>query len=118
EKRLVAYVVPEPGQPLTNSELRGFLKQKLPEYMVASAFVMLDALPLTPNGKIDRRALPASDQARSDSQRDFVAPRTPTEEVLAGIWAQLLGIEQVGIYDDFFELGGHSLLATRLISRV
>jgi amino acid adenylation domain-containing protein len=116
-KRLVAYVVPNQQQTPTLSNLRSFLKQKLPDYMVPSAFVLLDALPLTPNGKLDRAALPVPDQARP-GQGPFVAPRTPTEEVLAGIWAEVLGLEQLGIHDDFFELGGHSLLATQVISRL
>jgi amino acid adenylation domain-containing protein len=115
-KRLVAYVVPKQEQP-TTSELRSFLKEQLPDYMVPSAFVMLEALPLTPNGKVDRRALPAPDTTRSSLEAGFVPPRTPTEEVLAAIWADVLGIE-VGIQDDFFELGGHSLLATQIISRL
>jgi acyl carrier protein len=86
--------------------------------MVPSAFVMLDALPLTPNGKVDRRALPAPDRTRLVSTQTFASPRTPIEEVLAGIWAQVLGCEPVDIHDNFFDLGGHSLLATQVISRV
>ncbi|MBI5649978.1 MAG: amino acid adenylation domain-containing protein [Chloroflexi bacterium] len=100
------------------ADLRLFLKTKLPEYMVPSAFVLLDALPLTPNGKVDRHALPAPDFARREGGRDFVAPRTPVEEMLAGIWRAILGGEQIGIRDNFFEMGGHSLLATQLVSRV
>ena len=118
EKCLVAYVVPVPEHPPTMSELRDFLTQKLPEYMSPSAFVMLDSLPLTPNGKIDRRALPAPDHARPELSGTFVAPRTPIEEMLAGIWAEVLRLDQVGIHDNFFELGGHSLLATQVISRL
>jgi len=117
-KRLVAYVVPEQEPAPTTSELRHFLKEKLPKYMVPSAFVTLETLPLTPSGKVDRRALPAPDGARPELEGDYVAPRTPVEEELVSIWAQLLGIERVGIYDNFFELGGHSLLATQLISRL
>ncbi|QDL09660.1 non-ribosomal peptide synthetase [Brasilonema octagenarum UFV-E1] len=116
-KRLVAYIVPQKEQTLTVSELRGFLKEKLPEYMVPSAIVILEALPLTPNGKLDRRALPAPD-LHSEITDKYVAPRNPIEEILSLIWAQVLKIEQVGIYDNFFELGGHSLLATQLVSRV
>ncbi len=100
------------------AELRVFLKSKLPDYMVPSAFVMLNALPLTPNGKLDRNALPAPDWSRRDLENTFVAPRTPVEEMLAGIWKRVLGIEQVGVHDNFFEMGGHSLLATQLVSRV
>ena len=117
EKRLVAYVVPNQERVPTTSELCSFLKAKLPEYMVPSAFVMLEALPLTPNGKVDRRALPMPDQARPEDST-FVAPRTPVEEVLAGIWSQVLGLERISVYDNFFELGGHSLLATQVISRL
>jgi amino acid adenylation domain-containing protein len=119
EKRLVAYVVPE-GQrrkPQT-SELRGFLQEKLPEYMVPSAFVELEELPLTPNGKVDRRALPAPDPSGFRSEATYVAPRTPVEEQLAGIWEQVLALERVGVHDDFFELGGHSLLAVRVVTRL
>ncbi|HIP97139.1 MAG TPA: amino acid adenylation domain-containing protein, partial [Anaerolineae bacterium] len=126
DKRLVAYVVPkdagseteDEGPPSFVSELRGFLKEKLPDYMVPSAFVTLDALPLTPTGKVDRRALPAPDGLRPELEREYVAPRTPTEEKLVAICAELLGIHRVGVYDNFFDLGGHSLLATQFISRV
>ncbi|MEJ1929745.1 amino acid adenylation domain-containing protein [Nostoc sp. NIES-2111] len=116
DKRLVGYVVAHQHCQLTMDELRQFLKAKCPEYMVPSAFVILDSLPLTPNGKIDRRALPAPDLQSKLS--DYVAPRTPIEEMLAQIWAQILKLEQVGIHDNFFELGGHSLLATQLLSRI
>ncbi len=119
KKGLVAYSVAHLQQvPPSPSELRGFLKDKLPDYMVPAAFVMLDAMPLNPNGKVDRRALPAPDASHFIAANNFVAPRTPTEETLAAIWAQVLGLEQVGIYNNFFELGGHSLLATQVISRV
>ncbi|NMF64063.1 non-ribosomal peptide synthetase [Brasilonema octagenarum UFV-E1] len=118
EKRLVAYVVPDQEQPITTSELRRFLKEKLPEYMVPSAFILLDKLPLTPNGKVDRLALPAPDGIRPELEETFVAPRNPVEEVLALIWSEVLRVEQVGIYDNFFELGGHSLLATQVLSRL
>jgi amino acid adenylation domain-containing protein len=117
-KCLVAYIVPT-GQPMpTASELRRGLAENLPDHMVPSAFVMLDALPLTPNGKVDRHVLPAPDRARPDLVNTFVAPRTPTEEVLARIWAEVLSLDRVGIHDNFLELGGHSLLATQIISRV
>jgi amino acid adenylation domain-containing protein/thioester reductase-like protein len=116
-KRLVAYVVPQPEQALTSSALRGFLKEKLPDYMVPSAFVLLEALPLSPNGKVNRQALPLPALARPSLEQPFVAPRTPTEKTLAGIWAEVLGIERVGIHDDFFELGGHSLLTTQVAFR-
>ncbi|HEX7240375.1 MAG TPA: amino acid adenylation domain-containing protein, partial [Longimicrobiaceae bacterium] len=112
ERRLVAYVVGEASA----AELRARLKGRLPEYMVPSAFVALEALPLTPGGKVDRRALPAPE--RTGEVDAYVAPRTPTEEILAGIYAEVLGVERVGATDDFFALAGHSLLAMRLVSRV
>ena len=117
-KRLAAYVVLAKEKACTTSELRNFLKQKLPEYMVPVDFVLLDSLPLTPNGKLDRKRLPAPEGIRPDSIESFVAPRTPIEEALVAIWAKLLGINQVGIRDNFFELGGHSLLAVRLFSEI
>jgi amino acid adenylation domain-containing protein len=117
DKRLVAYLITEGREP-TAGELRGFLREKLPDYMVPAAFMVLEALPLTHSGKVDRRALPAPDQTRSEVESTFVAPRTPIEELLAGIWARVLGIEQVGVHDNFFELGGHSLLANRVTSRI
>ena len=110
-KRLVAYVVLSKETAVSLHTLRSFLQTKLPDYMVPAAFVVLDALPLTPNGKIDRQALPAPDQTRPSLGEAFVAPRTPTEELLAGIWAHVLGVESVGLHDNFFALGGHSLLA-------
>ncbi|WP_416212277.1 non-ribosomal peptide synthase/polyketide synthase [Nostoc sp. DedSLP03] len=117
EKRLISYIVLQPEQPPTVRELRSFLKSKLPEYMVPSAFVILESLPLTSNGKIDRRALPAPEPS-SESREKYVAPRTPLEEILAQIWVQVLKVELVGTHDNFFTLGGHSLLATQLVSRV
>jgi len=118
EKRLVAYLVAGSPQQPTVSDLRAFVLSKLPEYMLPSVFVWLEALPLTPNGKLDRRALPVPAPTRPDLEKEYVAPRTPVEEVLVSIWRQVLGIELVGIYDSFFELGGHSLLATQVVSRV
>ena len=99
-------------------EWRHFLEQKLPEYMIPSAFVTLNTLPLTSNGKIDRRALPAPDRIDLTSGDALAAPRTELEHLLSGIWAQVLGISTLGIHDNFFELGGHSLLATQIITRV
>jgi amino acid adenylation domain-containing protein len=116
--RLVAYLVAAHEPAPTVSELRGFLEEKLPEYMVPSAFVLLDALPLTPHGKVDRRALPATDGTRPELNKPFVAPRTPTEKLLAEIWAQVLGVEPIGVQDNFFDLGGHSLLATQIMFRL
>ena len=145
EKRLVAYVVPNqetewqasslilpkddkdrvaeeiplsPPHPLTWSALRRHVQAKLPDYMLPSAFVELDALPLTPNGKVDRKALPAPVNLRSSQDKTFVAPRTATERALADIWSAVLGVEQIGIHDNFFEVGGHSLLATQVVSRI
>jgi amino acid adenylation domain-containing protein len=118
DKRLVAYVVSESQAPGLPSELRSLLREKLPDYMVPFAVVMLDELPLTQNGKIDRSALPAPDQSIIDDELLYLAPRNPVEAVLAGIWAEVLGANRVGVEDDFFELGGHSLLATKLASKV
>ena len=117
-KRLIAYLVLKQQQTLSVTGLRGYLKDHLPEYMIPAAFVVLEKLPLTVNGKVDRRALPALEQERADGGVDYVAPRTVVEEVLVGLWEDVFGVKQVGVYDDFFELGGHSLLATQLMSRV
>jgi len=117
DTRLVAYVVPRGEQP-SIPEMRRFLKEKLPEYMIPSAFVFLAALPLTPNGKLDRRALPPPEQTRPDLHDAFVAPRTAIEAALANIWTDVLDVENAGIHDDFFELGGHSLMATQVVSRL
>jgi amino acid adenylation domain-containing protein len=100
------------------SSLRSFIEKKLPSYMMPSAFVVLAALPLTPNGKLDRRALPKPDQTSDARERTFVAPRTAMEEVLARIWMEVLGLENLGVHDNFFDLGGHSLLATQVMSRI
>ncbi|WP_414575219.1 amino acid adenylation domain-containing protein [Anabaena sp. CCY 9402-a] len=113
EQRLVAYIVPN-SQDLAVNDLQQFLASKLPKYMIPGVFVTLTALPLTPNGKVDRKALPTPNTQSQVNE----TPRTPTEEVLASIWATVLGVKSVGIEDNFFDLGGHSLLATRLISQV
>ncbi len=118
DKRLIAWVVPAPGDPPTIGELRGHLQRHLPEHMLPSAIVLLDAIPLTPGGKLDRAALPAPDRSRPDLAASYVAPRTSVEQMLADLWAALLGVEQVGVRDNFFELGGHSLLATLMMARV
>ncbi|HEX6289370.1 MAG TPA: amino acid adenylation domain-containing protein, partial [Herpetosiphonaceae bacterium] len=127
DRRLVGYVVEqrtanneqaenlEPGT--WSAELRTFLAERLPDYMIPAAFVVLDALPKTPNGKIDRKALPAPERQATLDER-FVAPSNAIEELLASIWADLLDVERVGTRDNFFELGGHSLLATQLIAQV
>ncbi|MDF5719764.1 MAG: amino acid adenylation domain-containing protein [Rhizonema sp. PD37] len=117
DKRLVAYIVSKQEQAPTNSDLHGFVKAKLPEYMVPSAFVLLKSLPLTPNGKLDRRALPTPDTARPELETVYTAPRTAAEEVLVKVWAQVLGLKQVGIYDNFFEVGGDSILSIQAIAR-
>ncbi|MER6531795.1 amino acid adenylation domain-containing protein [Streptomyces sp. NPDC001508] len=114
-RQLVGYVVPAPGRSLDAAEIRAGLTGILPEYMVPSAVVVMDALPLTPNGKLDRRSLPAPDFSANSRGR---GPSTPREEVLCVLFAEVLGLEQVTVDDNFFELGGHSLLATRLISRI
>jgi hypothetical protein len=118
DRRLVAYCVPDHGSRPDIRELRSFLQAKLPNYMVPAAFIVLDTLPLTPNGKIDRQALPAPDQARPPLFEAFMPPRTPSEDLLAGIWVSVLGVESVGIHDNFFALGGHSLLAVQVMSRL
>ena len=115
EKRLVAYVVGSAGGTPASFDLRAHVKGSLPVYMVPSAFVALDKLPLTPNGKIDRQALPPP-EADAVVRGEYVAPRTPVEEVLAGIWSEVLRVERVGIDDNFFELGGHSLLGMRVVA--
>jgi len=118
DKRLVAYVVAD-GEPASLiPELRRLLGEQLPEYMVPSAFVLLDTMPLTPSGKVDRRALPAPKGTRPVLEEAYVPPRDPVEEVLAAVWMDVLHIERVGVHDHFFEMGGHSLLATQVISRV
>jgi amino acid adenylation domain-containing protein len=118
ETRLAAYLVLDAIQPAEIKELRNSAKEKLADYMVPAFFVPLEEIPLTPNGKIDVRALPSPETAGSDLADAFVAPRTETEQKLAAIWSELLGREQIGIYNNFFALGGHSILATQVLSRV
>ena len=118
EKSLVGYVVLRQQLVSSVTELRSFLKKKLPEYMIPSEFLTLDALPLTPNGKIDRNALPLPDGRRPQLTQGFIAPRTEIEELVAQVWREVLKVENVSVYDNFFELGGHSLLATRVIARL
>jgi amino acid adenylation domain-containing protein len=115
-KYLCAYVVA--GEGADAAALKEFLGASLPDYVVPSAFVMLDELPRTISGKIDRRALPKPAEAQARRESEFVAPRTPTEEAVAAIWRQVLNVERVSVEDNFFELGGHSLLATQLLARV
>jgi amino acid adenylation domain-containing protein/non-ribosomal peptide synthase protein (TIGR01720 family) len=115
-KRLVAYVVPAPGTAVEFPTLREHVASALPDYMVPSAFVTLDQLPLNPNGKLDRRALPAPDYM-IDTPHGYVAPRTSVERTLAEIWAEVLGVERVGVEDNFFQLGGDSILSIQVVSR-
>ena len=122
-KYLVAYIVPN-NQPVSSQgqlgghDLAQFLRTKLPEYMVPSSVVLLEAMPLTPTGKVDLNALPIPDSSQLDREHGYVAPRTTLEQQLADLWASVLGVERVGVHDSFFELGGHSLLATQLTSRL
>ncbi|MDZ7358889.1 MAG: amino acid adenylation domain-containing protein, partial [candidate division KSB1 bacterium] len=118
DTRLVAYYVPGQEPAPSMDELRAFLEEQLPEYMIPAAFMKIDSIPLTSNAKVDRKALPAPHLSRSDIKKEFVAPRTRTESELAKLWTELIKIDRVGIYDSFFELGGHSLLATQLLARV
>jgi len=118
DKMLVAYLIPQQEPAFTIRDLRHFLKEKLPNYMIPSAFVMLEALPLTPNGKVDYRALPAPEIAQLELEETFVAPRTPVEKELVSIWANVLKVERLGVHNSFFDLGGHSLLAMQVMSRL
>ena len=118
EQQLVAYLVTTGKPVVTVSELRTFLKGRLPDYMIPSAFVTVDALPLLPGGKVDRQALPVSISSRPKLQTAFVAPRTRAEEIIAGIWSEVLSLDEVGVDDNFLDLGGHSLAATRVVSRI
>jgi acyl carrier protein len=117
-KRLVAYVVLAPKAATTVAELRKFLNERLPQYMVPAVFMLLNALPKTLNGKVDRRALPAPGRSRPEIDTPFVAPGTPLEEVLAQIWKEVLCLDSIGVHDNFLDLGGHSLSASQIISRV
>jgi amino acid adenylation domain-containing protein len=117
-KRLVAYVVPARDVSTSVSDLRNSLKEKLPDYMVPPVYVFLESLPLTSTGKVDRGALPAPDQGRPEQENLFVPAVTAEEEIIAGIWAQVLHLDRVGVHDNFFDLGGHSLLAIQVVSRV
>ena len=117
DKRLVAYVVREGSKVLAASELRSHLQEKLPDYMIPTFFVLLEALPLTPNGKVDRRALPAPKESELRTD-DWIAARTSVEEVVLAIYCEVLGMGQISIHDSFFDRGGHSLLAIQVISRI
>jgi acyl carrier protein len=117
DKRLAAYVVPADGQVPESQELRARLARFLPDHMVPAAFVRLDRLPLSPNGKIDRRSLPAPERDSAPATAGFTAPRTETEVVIAGIWTDVLGLDQVGVYDSFLELGGDSVRSLGVAAR-
>ena len=118
EKYLAAYLVAAPGQQVEQSELRAYLHQKVPEYLIPAIFIALPAFPLTPNGKIDRRALPTPERTSFQQIEAYQAPRTPFEEILVEIWTDVLKLDRIGIHQNFFEIGGHSLRATQVISRI
>ena len=115
KKRLVGYVVPRPAEELGLAELRRWLQTALPEPMIPSAFVKLETLPLSSNGKVDRDALPDPGPTPLDAGAEYVAPRSPLEETIARVWAEVLEVERVGVHDDFFDLGGHSLQSVQLV---
>jgi len=115
DERLVAYVVATKGQQLTSGELRTFLQTRLPDYMIPSIFVQLEYMPLTSNGKINRKELPEPTRGR---EGNYIAPRNAVEEMLCGIWSEVLKVPEVGIHDEFFNLGGHSLLGKQVVTRV
>src|SRR5205085_5701545 len=116
--QLVAYVSTREHAEIGKAQLRGYLRARLPDYMVPADYLMLDAMPLTANGKIDRRALPEPRPEAEAERRAFALPQSTTEEVLLGIWQGLLATERISVHDNFFALGGHSLLATQMISKV
>jgi acyl carrier protein len=116
--QLVACIVPSQTVAPTAGDLRDFLKKKLPDYAIPSAFLILETLPLTTSGKVDRQTLLALAKSRPQSEEARVAPRTAIEKTLADIWAQVMNLEKIGIYDNFFDLGGHSLVATQIIYRI
>jgi len=118
DKRLIAYLVSRSNERVDLNELREYLKQRLPEYMIPSGYVWLEKLPVTSNGKLYRRALPEADEAVVAREREYAPPRGPVENLLADIWSEVLRIEKIGIDDNFFELGGHSLQLTQVVSRI
>jgi acyl carrier protein len=117
DKRLVAYIVPASGAALDADKLRGYLREKLPNYMLPSAFVRMEAFPLTVNGKIDRKALPVPEMGTLGDQ-EYIAPRSQTEQTLSKIWMDVLGIPRVSMEDNFFDVGGNSLSAIRVMARI
>jgi acyl carrier protein len=116
--QLIAYIVRKPAMEVTANELREYLKNRLPEYMLPVGFASLDSLPLTPAGKLDRKALKRYGPVKPHASSEYRAPQTALEKVLAGIFSEVLGVARVGAFDNFFELGGHSLLGTRVVSRI
>jgi amino acid adenylation domain-containing protein len=118
DRRLAAYLVPAPGAEPSAAELQEHLRRSLPDYMIPSVFVVLDALPLNRSGKVDRKALPAPGDTERGSQANYVPPRTDMEERIARVWREALGVERVGVHDSFFELGGHSLLLLQVVGRL
>jgi len=120
DKRLIAYFLQKGNSIIDTIKLREFVSGRTPDYMIPSAFIRMDQFPLTPNGKIDRKCLPEPDQGeiQKSLELDYIAPRNPTEKIIAGIWSEILAIEKIGIKHNFFLLGGHSLLATQVISRI
>jgi acyl carrier protein len=118
DQRLVAYVIPDEPSTFSARELKAFLQEKLPSYMVPTALMELDTFPLTPNGKVNRRALPVPEPARLDGTEEGMAPQTLMETLIAEIWREVLKVEQVGVLDNFLDLGGHSLLIMQVIYRV
>jgi acyl carrier protein/ribosomal protein L19 len=118
QKQLVGYVVEEEGRQMHMAEVKRRLRERLPEYMVPAFYEVIKEIPLTANGKVDRSKLPRVEASYRSLQEEMVEPRTPVEEIVAGIWKERLGLEEVSVYDNFFMSGGHSLLATQVISRL
>ncbi len=118
QKELAAYIIHETTQPPTPKELRAYLANTLPDYMIPTAYIPLDTLPITPTGKIDRTALPCPQKPEPETRENLIPPQTPKQTILAEIWSTVLGIETIGIHDNFFDLGGHSLLAIQLVEHI
>jgi hypothetical protein len=116
ERRLIGYVTAEDD--VTTTELKRHVRERLPEHMAPETILVLEDIPITANGKIDRKRLPAAETAGRRLEQEYVGPRTAVEEIMVGIFEEVLNLDRVGVHDDFFEIGGHSLLATRVISRV
>jgi acyl carrier protein len=117
-RRLLAYLTADGEQPPASSDLRRHLRARLPDYMVPARFITLEAIPLTPNGKVDRRALPDPEHTRATGRSQIVAPSTAMERIIAQVWREALGVEQIGVHDNFFDLGGHSLLAVQIMAQI